>query len=261
MKIYFLHILLLLSILLTAQENNCHESPAQFSGNLMRYTAKIGVTNSIFDGSFDSPLWEQLPTYNFLHNVTDARHINLIPSEKACVRYLCDPENLFVRVDAQDHDIMTCASDNNQFHYRMGDVVEVFIKPKDHPYYWEFYGTPNEFFSCFYYKSPGTLQLPSSFAPGKVKIGVINKITGSLNQHSDRDKSWQVIIVIPRRELEKNNCRFAFPQRWTILTARYNYGRYLPCNERSAYPQVANGYHATRHYANIEFIDLDRKEK
>lgn len=261
MKLLFLSIVLLLSVMMPAQENNCHESPAQFSGNVMQYTVKVGVTGSIFKGGFDSPLWNQLPAYNFLHNVTDARHINLIPSERACVRYLCDPENLFVRVDAQDQDVMSRASVNNQFLYQLGDVIEVFIKPENHPYYWEFHGAPNGVFSCFYYKSQGTLLLPSSFVPGKEKISVINKITGSLNQHSDRDELWQVIIVIPRKELEKNGCSFSSANRWTILTTRYNYGRYISYNERSAYPQVANGYHATQHYADVEFIGLDRKGK
>lgn len=259
MKQVFSYIFLLLSPLLFAQTP--HPAPAEILGNVKRLTVKVGVSATPFKADFDSPLWKQIPSYDFLHNVTDARHINLLPSEKACVRYLCDPENLFVRVDAQDQDVMTSASKNNQFHYKMGDLVEVFAKPKNHPYYWEFYGTPNGYFTCFYYKSRGILPLPSVFAPGKVKIGVINKIDGTLNEHSDRDRLWQVIVVIPRAELEKNGCSFSAPNRWSLMTARYNYGRYITYNERSAYPQVASGYHSSQHYADVEFFALDQKEK
>lgn len=261
MKKFCLCLIMIFSVLQCAGDLCAHLKTADDTGVVLRRSVKVGVSKSVIKDISDSPLWKNIPEYNLMHNVTDARHINLLPSERAVVRYLCDPEHLFVRVDAQDSDIMTCASKNNQFHYKMGDLVEVFAKPKDHPCFWEFYGTPNGYYTCFYFKSRGTLNLPSSFTPGKVKIGVISKIDGTLNKHSDRDKLWQVIIVIPRAELEKNGCSFSAPQRWTLLTARYNYGRYISYNERSAYPQVANGYHANQHYADVEFIDLDHKEK
>lgn len=261
MKNISLYIIMIFSALLSAGNVSPHPETADNTGPVLRRRVKVGVSKSVIKDISTSPLWENIPAYNLMHNVTDARHINLLPSERAVVRYLCDPEHLFVRVDAQDSDIMTCASRNNQFHYKMGDLVELFAKPKDHPWYWEIYGTPNGYYTCFYFKSKGTLNLPSSFTPGEVKIGVINKIGGTLNNHSDRDKLWQVIIVIPRAELEKNGCPFSAPQRWTLLTARYNYGRYISYNERSAYPQVANGYHANQHFADVEFFDLDHKEK
>ena len=257
MKKVFLYIFILFLATLSAQSTYQHPHPAEVLGNVMRLPVKVGVTRKYFKADFDSPLWEKIPSYNFLRNVIEPRHINLIPAEKSCVRYLCDPENLFVRIDAQDQDVTSCANANNQFHYKMGDVVEVFIKPNDHNYYWEVYGTPNDFFSCFYYKSRGMIPLPSSFAPGKVKIGLINKINGTLNEHDDRDKGWQVIIVIPRSELEKNGCSFSAPRRWSLLSARYNYSRYLDYHEKSAYPQVAGGYHSTQHFADVEFFAID----
>ena len=261
MKKICLYVTMIISALLYAGNEFAHPVTADNAGQILRRSVKVGVSPAVIKDIANSPLWAKTPAYNFMHNVTDVRHINLLPSERAEVRYLCDPEHLFVRVDAQDSDIMTCASRNNQFHYKMGDLVEVFAKPKDHPCFWEFYGTPNGYYTCFYFKSRGTLNLPSSFAPGKIKIGVINHIDGTLNKHSDRDKLWRVILVIPRSELEKNGYSFSAPQRWTLLTARYNYGRYISYNERSAYPQVANGYHANQHYADVEFIDLDQKEK
>lgn len=261
MKKIVSYTLLLLSFLLSAGNAPLHPAPAEIRNNVIKKTVKIGVSARRIADPAASSLWEKVPAYGFLHNVTDARHINLIPSERACVRYLCDPENLFVRVDAQDQDIMTCASANHQFHYQMGDLVEVFIKPADQHYYWEFYGTPNGYFSCFHYKSAGSRLLPSSFVPLKTEIKILNRIDGTFNDHSDRDRMWQVIIAIPRQELEKHGYSFSSAGCWTLLTTRYNYGRYISYNERSSYPQVANGYHATRHYADVEFIDLDRKEK
>lgn len=250
-------ILFLLVFTAAAVEHRCTE----VENNVIQTTVKVGVSSRKITGDFTSPLWEQVPAYSFMHNITNPVHINLAPSESARVRYLCDPENFFVRVDLDDEDVMTCAGKNQQFHYQQGDLTEVLLKPKDHPYYWEIYGTPNGYFSRFYFTSKGTLRLPSCFAPTDVKIGVLPQIDGTLNDHTDRDRGWRIIIAIPRSELEKNGLRFAAPNRWTVMTARYDYGRNLSYNERSAYPQVAAGYHATQYYANIEFVNLDPEKK
>lgn len=261
MKNIFLYFTMIFSTLLCAGNRVAHPETADNAGTVLRHRVKVGVSASVIRDISASPLWEKIPAYNLMHNVTDARHINLLPSERAVVRYLCDPEHLFVRVDAQDSDVMTSAYANDQFNYQLGDLVELFAKPKDHPYYWEIYGTPNGHYTRFYFKAKGTLNLPSSFAPGKFKVDMINKIDGTLNNHFDRDKLWQIILIIPRSELEKNGCSFSAPQRWTLMTARYNYGRYISYNERSSYPQVSCGYHSLQHFADVEFIELDHKEK
>lgn len=227
-----------------------------------RPTVKIGLVKDLtLKDAMDSELWNKVPQYHFMHYIRELFHINKIPAEGASVRYLCTDTELFVRVDMTDSDVMTGAFKDQDFHYAQGDVLEVFLKPLNHNYYWEIYGLPNKLFARFYFPAPGILGLMSSFGPTDVKIGVDSRIYGTFNDHNDRDKGWTVIIAIPLKELEKNGCKFAPQNKWTILTARYNYSAHLPACELSSFPQITGGYHTLRYYANVEFININQEEK
>lgn len=229
---------------------------------VFRPTVKVGFAPDMqLDSAMDSPLWQKMPSYRFMRYVTDINYINLSATEGAEVRYLYNKETFFVRVDMIDSDVMTSATENQNHHYIMGDVVEVFVKPANDTYYWEVYGTPNKLYTRFYFPAGGSLGLPSCFGPTDVKIGVDARVDGTFNNQNDRDRSWSVIIAIPRRELEKNGCKFEKGSAWTILASRYNYSRFLPIHELSSFPQIFGGYHATKYYANIEFINLETENK
>ena len=227
-----------------------------------RPTVKVGLVKGLtLKNAMDSKLWDKMPKYDFMHYVTELAHINLAPSEKAYVRYLCSDTDFFVRVDMVDSDVMTGAFQNQDHHYIQGDLIEVFIKPQNDSYYWEIYGLPNNLYTRFYFPSKGTLSLPSGFGPTDVKIGVDSKMYGTFNNHNDRDKGWSVVIAIPRTELEKNGKKFAPGEKWTVLAARYNYSVHLPSQELSSFPQITGGYHSTQYYANIEFENINQEKK
>ena len=223
---------------------------------------KVGLVSGMtIDNAMASPLWDKVPAYHFMRYVTELTYINRAPAEGAKVRYLANENTLFVRVDMTDSDVMTSGTTDQSHHYLEGDVLEVFVKPLEHPYYWEIYGTPNKLYTRFYFPAKGTLGLPSGFGPTDVKVGVDSKVEGTFNNHSDRDKGWSVIIAIPKTELEKNGCKFAPGTKWTILAARYNYTCHLPQHELSSFPQITGGYHSTNYYANIEFVNINMEKK
>ena len=227
-----------------------------------RATVKIGLVKELtLKNAMDSELWNKVPRYHFMHYIRELSHVNKVPAEGASVRYLCTKNELFVRVEMADSDVMTGAFKDQDFHYTQGDVLEVFFKPLNHSYYWEVYGLPNKLFSCFYYQAPGTQNLRSNFGPTDVKIGVDSRIYGTFNNHDDRDKGWTVIIAIPLKELEKNGCKFSPQNQWTVLAARYNHSVYLPACELSSHPQITGGYHAIQYYANAEFVNINQEEK
>ena len=227
-----------------------------------RSTVKVGlVKNLTLENAMDSKLWDKVPQYQFMHYIRELAHINKKPAEGAVARYLCTDTELFVRVEMTDSDVMTGAFKNQDFHYAQGDVLEVFLKPLDYNYYWEIYGLPNKLFARFYFLAPGTQNLMSSFGPTDVKIGVDSRIDGTFNNHDDRDKGWTVVIAIPLKELEKNGYKFSPQNKWTILTARYNYSVHLPASELSSFPQITGGYHSIQYYANIEFVNINQEEK
>ena len=232
------------------------EAPGVFTSSV-----KVGlVSNMTLDNAMTSPLWDKVPAYSFMHYVTELYHINLAPTEGAKVRYLANDSTFFVRVDMQDSDVMTAATQDQAHHYLEGDVLEVFVKPLEHAYYWEIYGVPNKLSTRFYFPSKGTLGMPSGFGPTDVRIAVDAKVYGTFNNHDDRDKGWTVVIAIPREELEKNGYKFAPGSQWTVLAARYNYTVHLPIHELSSYPQIPASYHATESYANIEFKNINMEE-
>ena len=227
-----------------------------------RPTVQVGYSKTLnFKNALNSPLWDKMPSYSLMRYVTDITLIDVRPTETSTVKYMFNDDTLFVRAEMEDSDVMTIAGKNQGHFYMEGDVLEVFVKPESGTYYWEFYGTPNKFFTTYFFPAKGTLGLRSNYEKITVKLQIDAKINGTFNDQSDKDKSWIGLIAIPRSELEKFGARFDFDHKWTIMTGRYNFSRFLPFREQSSYPQCTCGYHSTEYYAAIEFINLDTEKK
>jgi len=213
------------------------------------------ATDFRFASGIDSPEWKNVPAYSFMLYVTDVNEIGRAPVQGGKVQYLYDAGHLYIRAEFRDTDVMTHATEHGGHFYIQGDVLEVFIKHGATPYYWEIYGTPNKLRTRFYYPSRGTLGLPSGFALNDCPILVDAKVNGTLNDPTDRDRSWTVLVGVPLAELEKNGAKFGPGNRWLIFASRYNYDRYRPTPELSSFPQITGGYHSHEYYAEIEFVN------
>ncbi|MCI5778221.1 MAG: carbohydrate-binding family 9-like protein [Lentisphaeria bacterium] len=211
------------------------------------------VENFNFASGMDSPAWKESPAYSFMLYVTETDAIGRIPEEGAKVQYLYDDNYLYIRAEFTDSDVMTTAAAHGGPFYAEGDVLEVFIKHEGTPYYWEIYGAPNKLRTRYYYPSKGTLGLPSGFALNDCPVLVDAKVDGTLNRPDDRDRSWTVLLGVPRSELEKNGAKFGPGNKWRLFASRYNYNRFLPAPELSSYPQITGGYHSHEYYAEVEF--------
>ena len=207
--------------------------------------------NVVFEQITQHPAWKNTPAYTFLSNVKSIQDIRQLPHEKGSIQYLYDEHYLYVRAEFADSDIVNTAEKSGGHLYSCGDLLEVFIKPLDQPYYWEIYGTPNNLTSCFYFPSGGTLGLPGIFGPTSVKISVTSSVDGTFNNWKDRDKGWKTLIRIPLAELCKNGMKFAPGEKWTIFIARYNYSRFLPTCEYSGVPQKFAHFHVLSDYAKL----------
>ena len=224
-------------------------------------TVKVGYAPQLtLKQALTSPLWDQMPGYKFKRYITATAHFDRAPKEQTTVRYLYSDDNLFVRADCIDSDVISAGKVNQEPHFITGDVVEVFVKPENETYFWEFYGTPNKLFTCYPYLSRGMLGLPSPFGPNDVVIGVDSVIDGTFNDHRDTDKGWSVVIAIPRKVLEQYGCKFAPGSKWRLFTSRYNYGAGLPEAELSSYPQITRGFLSYWYYAKVEFINLETEK-
>ena len=208
-----------------------------------------------FASGIDNPVWQKQPAHQFMYCISTVDDINRAPAESGTVQYLYDDRYLYVRAHFSDSDVMTGATKHGEHFYAQGDLLEVFIKHPKHNYYWEIYGTPNKLRTRFYYPSRAMLGLPSGFAPNDCPILVDAKVDGTFNDPRDVDKSWTVLLGIPRSELEKNGEKIAPGNNWLIFASRYNFSAHQNDRELSSFPQIPGSYHLYEYYAEIEFTE------
>ncbi|MEM6391573.1 MAG: hypothetical protein AAF797_02240 [Planctomycetota bacterium] len=137
---------------------------------------------------------------------------------------------LVARFEMVDTSIVTHASYDNEPHYDLGDTAELFIKPAQQDYYWEFYATPNGYRTAMCWESgPSTYQgetLPY------IDPQLIDVRVGRFDPHTEHEQGqainqpsgWWAEIAVSRRLIESRGDPFDFTARhWTVLASRYNY--------------------------------------
>jgi len=203
---------------------------------------------------FDHPAWKTAPAENMICFMTQPEYLRRLPREGGKIRLLCDEKYLYVRGDLEDSDIRN-TGENDTHLYAAGDVLEIFLKPLDHPGYWEIHGSPNGKRTVFHYPSRGCLGLPWYSGPQKTGIKIYVKVDGTLNDSADSDRSWSLIAAIPWKELEGGDGAVGPGSRWTIAVNRYNYGKNASEAELSTCPQLADHFHASEYYALLELTE------
>ena len=207
--------------------------------------------NVPFSTDFSNPVWKKTPAYPFMKAVNDLSDFHALPLEGGQIRLLYDKNFLYLAAELEDSEVTTTGTKNQSAFFALGDVVEVFLKPENHNFYWEIYGTPNNLQTCYFFPSRGSLGLPSGFNNQGVEIKVVSSVNGSFNNSLDRDNGWKTLIKIPLASLRKNNLKFVPGEKWTIFVARYNYSRYLPSCELSGVPQKFGDFHVLSDYARL----------
>lgn len=222
--------------------------------------AKFTTEPVKLDGKLDEAAWAKAPAYSqelplkAYANMPEVmqRNIGTNLREKGAIKLLWDDKYLYVGAQLDDSDVVAEGKEDQAHLYTMGDLIEVFLKPAQESYYWEIYGAPNNKKTCFFYPSRGCLFIPSCGEHKYDDLNVGATVDGTLNEWKDKDKGWAVEIAIPISELTRYGAKFDNPTNWTILVARYNYSRYLPTKELSAYPLLsAPSYHIYEDYAKL----------
>ena len=167
------------------------------------------------------------------------------------VQFLWNEKNLYIGVMMEDADVVAEGQEDQLHHYQMGDTIEVFLKPRDRNFYWEMYGTPHQKKTVFFYPGRARLFVPSS-ADHPVDISVTAAVDGTLNDWSDQDKGWSMVMAVPVEMLERKGYAFRPGQNWTVLVARQNFSADLPLKEYSTHtplPQV--DFHLYEEYGDL----------
>lgn len=214
--------------------------------------AKFTGTPVKIDGNLDDKAWENAVVYP-LHLGKDSIEDGQTLHEASEVRLAWDDEFLYVGVLYHDSDIVAEGTEDQEHHYLMGDLAEVFLKPEANTWYWELYVTPHGKKTHLWFPGSGRMGLKSS-EDYDMELHVAAKCQGTLNDWRDRDTSWTGEMAIPLRELKRFGDDFGPEAAWTILVSRYNYSRYIPLRgpELSMAPQLPiTSYHYHDGYAAL----------
>lgn len=175
------------------------------------------------------------------------------PVDAGCVRFGIDASYFFARFDFDDEDIVAEGEADGLLHYELGDTAELFLKPTNETYYWEFYATPGGRWATLFWPGGGRRALPSSlnYIP-KAKPELTVTLDGNLNDWHTRDRSWQATLRVPLLELEQHGAKL--PGDWLVLASRYNYSRWLARPELTSFPALpVADFHRTSDYVPLEF--------
>lgn len=218
-----------------------------------RIIARYTKTPIKMDGRLDDPAWKDAPAYPMClanQNLQPAE-----PREGGKVRFLWNEEYLYIGADFTDSDVVAEGKNDQEHHYRTGDLLEVFLKPDNETWYWELYATPHNKKTTFFFPGRGRLGLPS-MEEYRCDLKVAAYVDGTLNNWEDRDKGWTAEMAVPVKALTARGEKFGPEANWRVLIGRYNYSRYLPAVEHSACPQLrVSNFH---NYEEYGYLTLEK---
>ena len=201
------------------------------------------------DGALDDQVWRTASVYQLFPAKGEAP-----VTEPGDVQLAWDEKFFYVAVRFHDSDIVAEGKEDQLQHHRMGDLVELFLKPKGRTWYWELYATPSGRKSSFWSPGRGRLGLASGrrYQCG-LQVAVGNN--GTLNNWKDKDRYWTAEMAMPVEDLTARGDTFEPGSDWRILIGRYNYSRYLPRKELSMCPQLSRtDFHLHEEYGILELV-------
>jgi hypothetical protein len=198
------------------------------------------------DGILDDPVWEEAVPYP-LSPARDFLARGGVLQEPGKVRLAWDNTHLYLGVRFTDSDVSARGERDQMHHYRLGDVVELFLKPEGAPWYWELYATPAGRKSSFF------LPERRKLTDRGCGLRVATRVNGTLNAPGSRDQGWTAEMAVPLADLAAPGQPFGPGARWRILVARYNHGRDFPQPELSSAPQLSRtDFHLLEEYGILE---------
>ncbi|MBE6356458.1 MAG: hypothetical protein E7058_05015 [Lentisphaerae bacterium] len=166
---------------------------------------------------------------------------NRRPLDGSKVKMDCDKNNLYLKLEMVDGDIISEAKENQSPLNRLGDAVRVFLKPADKTDMWEIVFAPNNLKSCFYHLGPGAMFYPepgSAFPEFTVKNSIKNGV-------------WSADVTIPLSIFRAKGFKFDKSEKWHIMIVRRNFSRLHSLPEESSYPQAIGNVAFPDYFAEL----------
>ena len=211
------------------------------------------------DGKLDEPIWNQAKAHALmLPNRMTPRDGDGTPREGGTVRFAWDEQYFYIGVEMVDRDVRQDGDRDQQHHYVMGDVVELFLKPTEASHYWEYYVTPNGLKTSFFYPDISHAGSDSAMAYESGQK-VAATVQGVFNSRENEDKGWTAEMAIPLAELSEAGVPFEAGHQWTVLVGRYNYNEDMARPELSTVPRIPRpSFHRHRDYAPLRLLSAEQ---
>lgn len=236
------------------------ESNAKSDAPLPQMLAVHAPAPVTIDGRLDEAIWQNAPKYALQLSRDRAEQDDQL-QEPGAVQFAYDEDFFYAAFHFTDTDVVQENDEDQQHHYRTGDVAELFLKPDHATWYWELYVTPNSKRTAFFFPSRGRQGLPSCYAPHLQDMRVAAQVLGTLNNWRDRDEGWTAEMAVPLAELAELGVPLSPENPWRILVGRYNFSRYLDNVELSMYPILSTtNYHRITEYAELVLAPPEKAE-
>ncbi len=208
------------------------------------------------DGFLNDNAWENAERYSLMLGGDQGGGR---PQEKGDAMLLWDDNFLYVGIFFEDSEIVQEGEKDQMHLYNTGDLVEIFLKPADSPWYWEIYCTPNNRRTAFFFKGqkgegkPLYDDFENISHLKNMDVQVAANVNGELNNRKTKDKYWTAELAIPARGLTQYGNDFGYGADWRVLIARYNYDNHLEEKELSMLPKLSRTkYHLVNEYAMLK---------
>lgn len=203
--------------------------------------AKFTPTPVKVDGKLDEAVWRDAPAYAltvFPLAAEDMGTEKEKPLEGGEVKLVWDNENLYAAFKLDDSDVVAEGERDQVYHFKYGDLAELFLKPADRTWYWELYATPAGRKSAIFVPGRGRLFLEKSMFGYRCGMKTAARTEGTLNTWEDRDACWTVEIAMPVKDLTARGEKFGPDSAWLVYAGRYNFSVHLPEKEISSAPPM-----------------------
>jgi hypothetical protein len=209
-----------------------------------------------FDGSATEAAWQAAQALDF-----SVPWEKRPPKTATTARLLWDKEYLYFAADMEDIDLYAQATEANGRTWE-DDVFQLLFKPnhaKKFPLgFYEFHVTAANTPLQVFYPSRGGGGLKRFLGQTEVQIESVVKLKGTLNDWTDKDKSWAIEGRIPWTAFEPTGGRPRPGDRWRFALGRRDVSVYLEQVELSTcVPLTQPDLH--RYEEWLELVFMDRK--
>lgn len=178
------------------------------------------------------------------------------PAQNGQLWVTWDDHTLYLAGRFEDRDLWARGEQDGQPHYKLGDVLEVFLKPALAQWYWELWVSPRGKKTSTFWNRQGE---PGAEAGQDYHFDfeAAAAVEGTLNCPDEADRSWSFEVALPFSGLTLQQ-RLALQGPWTICLARQNFTGQVDLEHRelTAHPRLSRGsFHAPGDYARLQ-LDL-----